>query len=144
MFRPGHSTGGAARTRVALLRRVAQSAGILAAAATLIFTTSPPAAAQSTGRITGVVTDSASDRPVSDVQVVVVGNLAAEFGDLLLRRRRGFSGSVAAGRAMQGACDDETIREKLHGRNQWRYDDLEMKRPRRVDGCRFPRGRKSG
>src|SRR3970040_1016973 len=73
MFRPGHPTGGATRTRVVLLRRVAQSAGTLAAAAALVFTISPPAAAQATGRIAGVVTDSATDRPVSDVQVVVVG-----------------------------------------------------------------------
>ena len=73
MFRPGHPTGGATRTRVVLLRRVAQSAGTLAAAAALVFIISPPAAAQATGRIAGVVTDSATDRPVSDVQVVVVG-----------------------------------------------------------------------
>jgi TonB-dependent SusC/RagA subfamily outer membrane receptor len=72
MFRPGHA-GGVARTRVALLHRVAQRAGVLTAAAALVFTVSPPVAAQSTGRITGVVTDSATDRPVSDVQVIVVG-----------------------------------------------------------------------
>jgi hypothetical protein len=52
---------------------VAQSAGVLAGAAALVLSLAPPVLAQSTGRITGVVTDSATDRPVSNVQMVVVG-----------------------------------------------------------------------
>lgn len=72
MSRPGHPTGSADSSST-LLRRVAQSVDILAAAAALVLTVTASAAAQATGRITGVVTDSATDRPVSDVQVVVVG-----------------------------------------------------------------------
>jgi TonB-linked SusC/RagA family outer membrane protein len=44
------------------------------AAALLIPLVSTPATAQSTGRITGTVTDSASGRPISDVQVTVGGS----------------------------------------------------------------------
>lgn len=44
------------------------------AAALLIPLVTRPAAAQSTGRITGTVTDSASGRPISDVQVTVGGS----------------------------------------------------------------------
>lgn len=40
-----------------------------------------PAAAQSTGRITGTVTDSASGRPIADVQVTVGGSRAAGITD---------------------------------------------------------------
>ena len=43
------------------------------AAALLIPITSMTASAQSTGRITGTVTDSASGRPIADVQVTVGG-----------------------------------------------------------------------
>ncbi len=73
MFRPGHPTGCANRSRAALLRRVARSAGIVAGAATLILTLPVSALAQSTARITGTVTDSATDRPVGNVQMLVVG-----------------------------------------------------------------------
>ena len=72
MFRPGHPSGCAASFQAALLRRVARSAGIVASTAALMFTLPPPVLAQ-TGRVSGVVTDSASERPLSDVQVSVVG-----------------------------------------------------------------------
>lgn len=73
MVRPGHATGRAAASRAALLRRMATLTGIAAGVATLFLSLSAPLAAQGTGRITGIVTDSASERPVGDVQVNVVG-----------------------------------------------------------------------
>ena len=73
MVRSGQSTGRAAAHRAALLRRTAKTAGFLAGIAALILSPPTPLAAQGTGRITGVVTDSASDRPVGNVQVTVVG-----------------------------------------------------------------------
>ena len=72
MVRPGLETGCVARFGATLLRRVVNCAGLLACAAALSLTTTP-GLAQSGGRITGVVTDSASDRPLGDVQVIVVG-----------------------------------------------------------------------
>lgn len=71
MQRSGRSTGDPTRLRVTFprLTRFTWFAG----AALLALVQVAPATAQSTGRITGVVTDSATDRPVSDVQVVVVG-----------------------------------------------------------------------
>ena len=73
MFRPGHPTGCAAGFRAVLLRRAAKCAGIAAGATVFLLSAPSPVAAQGTGRITGVVTDSATDRPVGDVMVTVVG-----------------------------------------------------------------------
>jgi TonB-linked SusC/RagA family outer membrane protein len=81
MVRPGQATGRVARFGATLLRRVVKSAGLLASAAALSLTATLPALAQSTGRITGVVTDSASDRPVGDVQVLVVGTRIGSVTD---------------------------------------------------------------
>ena len=80
MVRSGQSTGRAAAHRAALLRRTAKIAGILAGIAALILSP-PPLAAQGTGRITGVVTDSATDRPVGNVQVTVVGTRTGAVTD---------------------------------------------------------------
>ena len=96
MSRPGHPAGGAARTRVALLRPVALLAVSLAAA-TFLFPA--PVAAQGTGRITGVVTDSATDRPVSDVQVVVVGTRIGGVTDA--QGRYTIAGAPAGTRAIE-------------------------------------------
>ena len=51
------------------------AAGVRTSAGAFLFTISLSAvlAAQGAGRVTGLVTDSLSDRPMSDVQVVVVG-----------------------------------------------------------------------
>src|SRR5688572_6689731 len=73
MVRSGQSTGRAAAHRAALLRRTAKTAGILAGIAALILSPPSPLAAQGTGRITAVATASASERPVGNVQVTVVG-----------------------------------------------------------------------
>ena len=72
MFRPGPGTGRADTHCTALLRRTATMTGLLAGIVATFLSPSP-ASAQSTGRVTGVVTDSASSRPVGDVQVLVVG-----------------------------------------------------------------------
>lgn len=72
MIRPGLCTGRAAIQRTALLRRTAKLIGFAAGLAALMLSPAP-IEAQNTGRITGVVTDSASDRPVGDVQVTVIG-----------------------------------------------------------------------
>jgi len=73
MVRPGHPIGRVAAAQVPLLRRMAHGAGVFVAVAALLLVCAAPVLAQSTGRITGVVTDSASNRPLGDVQVLVVG-----------------------------------------------------------------------
>ncbi len=80
MSRTGQPPGTAAGTIAATCRHALQGSAI---AAVLALAVVPPAAlaAQSTGRITGVVKDSASDRPVSDVQVFVVGTRIGSVTD---------------------------------------------------------------
>jgi TonB-linked SusC/RagA family outer membrane protein len=73
MFRPGVSAGRAARLFPAHPCRTVRSAGVIAGIIALMCASPPPLYAQSAGRITGVVTDSATDRPVGNVQVTVVG-----------------------------------------------------------------------
>ena len=72
MFRLGCSRGNTGPYPT-LLRHLA--AGVRTPAGAFLFTISLSAvlAAQGAGRVTGLVTDSLSDRPMSDVQVVVVG-----------------------------------------------------------------------
>ncbi len=81
MSRPGQPAGCAAMRRAALLRWATKGAGVLAGAAAFLLASPPVVHAQSTGRITGVVTDSATDRPVSDVQVLVVGTRIGAITD---------------------------------------------------------------
>ena len=56
-----------------MLRHLAARVRVSAGTLLLTLVLSPALEAQGTGRVTGVVTDSLSDRPMSDVQVVVVG-----------------------------------------------------------------------
>ena len=81
MVQPGHRTGRAAGHQATPLRRTARITGFIAGIAVLILSGASPLEAQSTGRITGVVTDSASDRPVGDVQVSVVGTRIGAMTD---------------------------------------------------------------
>ena len=80
MVRPGPQTGRAAVYQVVLHRCTAKTSGVVAGIAALMLT-AVPLAAQNTGRITGVVTDSASERPVGDVQVSVVGTRIGAMTD---------------------------------------------------------------
>jgi TonB-linked SusC/RagA family outer membrane protein len=73
MFRPGRSAGRAAIPGSAQLRSMARAGGVIAGIVALMCISPPRLSAQSTGRITGVVTDSASGRPVGNVQVLIVG-----------------------------------------------------------------------
>lgn len=64
-------------------RRFAGAVGVATAALfVLLASVGATAAAQGTGRITGVVTDSASGRPVPEVQVFVVGTRIGAMTDL--------------------------------------------------------------
>src|SRR5687768_2876063 len=74
MSRPGPSAGRAATPRSAPRRTTAHAVSVIAGIIALLCASPPPLYAQATaGRITGVVTDSASDRPVGNVMVTVVG-----------------------------------------------------------------------
>jgi TonB-linked SusC/RagA family outer membrane protein len=80
MARPGPQTGRSARHQAVLLRCTARTTSFIAGIVALMVTAFP-IQAQNTGRITGVVTDSASDRPIGDVQVSVVGTRIGSVTD---------------------------------------------------------------
>ena len=81
MVRPGSGTGRTAGHQAVKLRFTAKTTGFFAGIAAIMLTTALPIEAQNTGRLTGVVTDSASERPVGDVQVSVVGTRIGAITD---------------------------------------------------------------
>ena len=100
MLRFGLSTGCVVRSQATLPRRTTTNTGMIPGiAALLIVSLTLPAQAQSTGRITGVVTDSASDRPVGDVSILVVGTRIGVMTDA--QGRYTITGAPAGSRVIE-------------------------------------------
>jgi TonB-linked SusC/RagA family outer membrane protein len=88
---------GAPRKSKAAHRQFSHYVAACVSAAVLVLASS--ASAQSTGRISGVVTDSASDRPISEVQVFVVGTRIGAVTDA--EGRYTITGAPAGTRAIE-------------------------------------------